>query len=44
MLAMGAARNGDPQQAVEFLLNPLFSFDDVGYPVITLVLIVEISR
>jgi hypothetical protein len=33
MLAMSAARNGEPGQAVDFLLNELFSFDDAGYPV-----------
>ncbi|RDB25994.1 hypothetical protein Hypma_006106 [Hypsizygus marmoreus] len=33
MLAMSAARNGDKDRAVEWLLNPLFVFDDVGMPV-----------
>ncbi|TFK36258.1 Six-hairpin glycosidase-like protein [Crucibulum laeve] len=33
MLAMSAARNGDPSKAVDWLLDPLFLFDDVGMPV-----------
>ncbi|GLB34099.1 hypothetical protein LshimejAT787_0109830 [Lyophyllum shimeji] len=33
MLAMSAARNGDQEKAVEWLLHPLFVFDDVGMPV-----------
>ncbi|KAI0746641.1 Six-hairpin glycosidase-like protein [Daedaleopsis nitida] len=33
MLAMSAARNGDTEKAVEWLLHPLFEFDDVGMPV-----------
>ncbi|KAI0030553.1 Six-hairpin glycosidase-like protein [Vararia minispora EC-137] len=33
MLAMSAARLGDPSQAVNFLLHPDFQFDDVGMPV-----------
>lgn len=33
MLAMSAARNGDPERAVDWLLDPLFQFDDVGMPV-----------
>ncbi|KAF9019784.1 hypothetical protein BDZ89DRAFT_958878 [Hymenopellis radicata] len=33
MLAMSSARNGDPEQAVDWLLDPLFQFDDVGMPV-----------
>ncbi|TFK20024.1 hypothetical protein FA15DRAFT_722311 [Coprinopsis marcescibilis] len=32
MLAMSAARNGDPEKALEWLLHPLFAFDDVGMP------------
>lgn len=33
MLALSAARNGEPEKAVEWLLHPLFVFDDAGYPV-----------
>ncbi len=33
MLAMSSARNGDPEKAVSWLLDPLFQFDDVGMPV-----------
>lgn len=33
MLAMSAARNGDQEKAVEWLLHPLFAFDDVGMPI-----------
>lgn len=33
MLAMSAARNGMPFAAVDFLLDPLFQFDDVGMPI-----------
>ena len=33
MLAMSAARNGEPEQAIEWLLHPLFEFDDVGMPI-----------
>ncbi|KAI0635047.1 Six-hairpin glycosidase-like protein [Trametes polyzona] len=33
MLAMSAARNGETEKAVEWLLHPLFEFDDVGMPV-----------
>ncbi|OCH88022.1 hypothetical protein OBBRIDRAFT_116454 [Obba rivulosa] len=33
MLAMSAARNGDAEQAIEWLLHPLFQFDDVGMPI-----------
>ncbi len=33
MLAMSSARNGDAEQAIEWLLDPLFNFDDVGMPV-----------
>ncbi|KAM5534759.1 hypothetical protein V8D89_011623 [Ganoderma adspersum] len=33
MLAMSAARNGETEKAVEWLLNPLFQFDDVGMPI-----------
>ena len=32
MLAMSAARNGEPERAVSWLLDDLFSFDDVGMP------------
>ncbi|KAL5494771.1 hypothetical protein ACEPAI_233 [Sanghuangporus weigelae] len=32
MLAMSAARNNEPEQAVSWLLHDLFSFDDVGMP------------
>ncbi|KAH6622995.1 Six-hairpin glycosidase-like protein [Chaetomium tenue] len=33
MLAMNSLRLGDPEQAVEYLLHPIFDFDDAGYPV-----------
>ncbi|TCD61640.1 hypothetical protein EIP91_008128 [Steccherinum ochraceum] len=33
MLAMSAARNGETDQAVDWLLHPLFEFDDIGMPV-----------
>ncbi|KAF8066644.1 Six-hairpin glycosidase-like protein [Lyophyllum atratum] len=33
MLAMSAARNGNQEKAIEWLLHPLFAFDDVGMPV-----------
>lgn len=33
MLAMNSLRLGDPEQAVEYLLHPIFEFDDAGYPV-----------
>jgi len=33
MLAMSAARNGNREKAIEWLLHPLFIFDDVGMPV-----------
>ncbi|KAG4412693.1 hypothetical protein IFR04_014158 [Cadophora malorum] len=33
MLAMNAARLGDSEQAVEYLLDELWMFDDVGMPV-----------
>ncbi|KAG6873112.1 hypothetical protein C0995_002775 [Termitomyces sp. Mi166 len=33
MLAMSAARNGDQEKALEWLLHPLFAFDDVGMPI-----------
>ncbi|KAK0635018.1 Six-hairpin glycosidase-like protein [Bombardia bombarda] len=33
MLAMNALRLGDAAQAVEYLLHPIFQFDDAGYPV-----------
>ena len=32
MLAMSAARNGETEQAVDWLLDPSFVFDDVGMP------------
>ena len=32
MLAMSAARMGNQEKAVEWLLNPYFEFDDVGMP------------
>ncbi|VDC00517.1 unnamed protein product [Peniophora sp. CBMAI 1063] len=32
LLALSAARLGSPDQAIDFLLDPLFSFDDAGYP------------
>ncbi|KAI0402110.1 Six-hairpin glycosidase-like protein [Xylaria palmicola] len=32
MLAMNSLRLGDVDQAVAYLLNPLFKFDDAGYP------------
>jgi hypothetical protein len=33
MLAMNSLRLGDVDQAVDYLLHPLFAFDDAGYPV-----------
>lgn len=33
MLAMSAARNGETDRAIDWLLHPLFVFDDVGMPV-----------
>ncbi|KAI1766554.1 Six-hairpin glycosidase-like protein [Hypoxylon sp. FL1150] len=33
MLAMNSLRLGDVDQAVTYLLHPLFEFDDAGYPV-----------
>ena len=33
MLAMSAARNGEQDAAIGWLLHPLFEFDDVGMPV-----------
>ncbi|KAI1855139.1 hypothetical protein JX266_000004 [Neoarthrinium moseri] len=33
MLAMNSLRLGDVDQAVSYLLHPLFEFDDAGYPV-----------
>lgn len=33
MLAMNSLRLGDAAQAVEYLLHPIFAFDDAGYPV-----------
>lgn len=33
MLAMNALRLGDEEQAIEYLLHPIFQFDDAGYPV-----------
>lgn len=32
MLAMSAARNGNTDKAIDWLLDPLFTFDDVGMP------------
>lgn len=33
MLAMNSLRLGDVDRALEYLLHPLFAFDDAGYPV-----------
>ncbi|KAF5370972.1 hypothetical protein D9757_009890 [Collybiopsis confluens] len=33
MLAMSAARNNETEKAIEWLLDPLFQFDDVGMPI-----------
>jgi hypothetical protein len=33
MLAMNSLRLGDVDQALEYLLHPIFQFDDAGYPV-----------
>ncbi len=33
MLAMSAARLGEPDKAIDWLLHPLFRFDDVGMPI-----------
>jgi hypothetical protein len=33
MLAMNSLRLGDVDQAMEYLLHPIFQFDDAGYPV-----------
>ena len=33
MLAMSAARNAETEKAIDWLLHPLFEFDDVGMPV-----------
>lgn len=33
MLAMSAARNGEPDRAIDWLLDPLFQFDDAGMPI-----------
>ncbi|KAM7222022.1 Six-hairpin glycosidase-like protein [Rhypophila decipiens] len=33
MLAMNSLRLGDAAQAIEYLLHPIFQFDDAGYPV-----------
>ncbi|KAJ7677979.1 Six-hairpin glycosidase-like protein [Mycena polygramma] len=33
LLAMSAARIGEQEKAIEWLLHPLFEFDDVGMPV-----------
>jgi len=30
---MSAARNGDPELAVKWLLDPLFAFDEAGMPI-----------
>jgi len=32
MLAMNSLRLGDVEQAISYLLHPLFNFDDAGYP------------
>ncbi|KAG7439043.1 uncharacterized protein BT62DRAFT_998441, partial [Guyanagaster necrorhizus] len=32
MLAMSSARSGDGEEAIEWLLNSIFTFDDVGMP------------
>ncbi|KAI1269901.1 Six-hairpin glycosidase-like protein [Xylariaceae sp. FL1019] len=32
MIAMNVLRLGDSEQAVKYLLDPLFEFDDAGYP------------
>ena len=32
MLAMNSLRLGDVDQAIEYLLHPVFKFDDAGYP------------
>lgn len=32
MLAMNSLRLGDTEQAISYLLDPLFAFDDAGYP------------
>ncbi|KAI9685475.1 MAG: hypothetical protein M1820_010793 [Bogoriella megaspora] len=33
LLAMNAARLGDVDKAIDFLLDPTFAFDDAGYPI-----------
>ncbi|TGO58239.1 hypothetical protein BCON_0057g00260 [Botryotinia convoluta] len=33
LLAMNSLRLGDTDQAIEYLLHPIFQFDDAGYPV-----------
>jgi hypothetical protein len=33
MLAMSAAKIGEPDTAVDWLLDPLFQFDEVGMPI-----------
>ncbi|KAL9709592.1 hypothetical protein Ac2012v2_007331 [Leucoagaricus gongylophorus] len=33
MLAMSAARNGESESAIDWLLDPLYQFDDVGMPI-----------
>jgi hypothetical protein len=33
MLAMNSLRLGDAEQAVAYLLHPIYEFDDAGYPV-----------
>ncbi|PFH48576.1 hypothetical protein AMATHDRAFT_76650 [Amanita thiersii Skay4041] len=33
MLAMSAARNGETDNVIDWLLHPLFKFDDVGMPI-----------
>lgn len=32
LLAMNSMRMGDTGQAIDYLLNPVFQFDDGGYP------------
>lgn len=32
MLAMSAARNGEQAAAIDWLLHPVYEFDDVGMP------------
>ncbi|KAJ3506905.1 hypothetical protein NLJ89_g6604 [Agrocybe chaxingu] len=44
MLALNAARTSQPVQAVDFLLHPLFRFDDVGMRSATCACLRHISR